>query len=387
MQWNQAGVLPMQGRADGKTQDFQRHWFDYPGQWGCDEPAPMLPADETGAQPLVGPGRTTSRPRRSVLAPSIAATIESPSCLRLTGTDDILWFDQPAAKAKGVDVPNRVSNILVEMTALRRLVREWSEQNIFRDVSETRTAEAEAEQMEGDVLPKGCLFIDSAVEHVKERLRLSECPALKRLLDIVHIGEVRTWMKRSRAVREKVRPGAWEGAHVDLDMFRARGQSGILFCGSHYHLHRFLISEEDLACWLSRAAPMTQAEIEPPGVAAAAVPVDAPVLRKAAEPVAESIVIEPAPAAPTEAHEGDRQRCPWKQEDFEKARDRLPLLVEWAKWKYGSGPVAGRDVMLKDHRDQYGFVRGINQKTMALVRREVAPPEAKRGGAPTHRST
>jgi len=238
-EWNQAGVLPMQGRADGTTQDFQRHWFDYPSQWGFDEPAPMLPADETSVQPLAGPGRTISRPGRTVIAPSIAATIEVPLSLRLTGTDDILWFDRSAARAKGADVPNRVSNILVEMTALRRLVRELSEQDIGRDVSEERTAGSEALETEVDLLPIGCLFIDAAVEQIKERLRISEGPALMRLLDKMHTGEVRTWKKRSRDVREKVRPAAWEGAHVDLDMFRAQGHSGILFRGSHYHLHRF----------------------------------------------------------------------------------------------------------------------------------------------------
>ncbi len=370
MEWNQSDELPMRGRADGRTQAFQCHWFDYPAWWG---PA----ADADGEIP------SSDRPRRTRPDPAMANRLAPRPSRSIK--DDILWFDQSAARAKGVDVPNRVSNILVEMTALRRLVREWSEQNIFRDVSEARTAEAEAGQMEVDVLPNGCLFIDTAVEQIRERLRISEGPALKRLLDIMHTGEVRTWKKRSRDIREKVRPGAWEGAHVDLDIFRARGHSGIVFCGSHYHLHRFLISEEDLACWLLRAAPMTQAEIEPPGVAAAAVPADAPVLRKAAEPVAELIGIEPAPAAPREAQEGDRQRCPWKQEDFEKARDRLPLLVEWAKWKYGAGPFPSRGRILDDHRSAFGQVLGISEPLIRQLLRKIAPD--RKGGAPAHRDS
>ena len=62
MQWNQAGILPMQGRADGTTQYFKQHWFDYPARWGCDEPSPPQQADETGTPRLVGTGLSTSRP-------------------------------------------------------------------------------------------------------------------------------------------------------------------------------------------------------------------------------------------------------------------------------------------------------------------------------------
>jgi len=269
-EWNQSDELPMRGRANGTTKVFQCHWFDFPAWWG---PA----ADADGEIP------SNDRPRCTRPDPAMANRL-APRPSRST-KDDILWFDQSAATAKGVDVPNRVSNILVEMTALRRLVREWSEQNIFRDVSEARTAEAEAGQTEVGGPPVEFMFIDTAVEQIKERLRISEGPALKRLLDIMHTGEVRTWKRTRKGLngREKILPAAWEGAHVDLDVFRAQEQSGILFCGSHYHLHRFLISEEDLACWLSRAAPMTQAEIEPPGVAAAAVLADAQVMRNAAE--------------------------------------------------------------------------------------------------------
>ena len=126
-QWNQAGSLPMQGRADGTTRDFQRHWFDYVVSWGSDEPVPSLPPDKARARPSVGPGRTTSRPRRSALAPRITATIDAASPPRLYGSDDILWFDHSAARAKGVDVPQRVSNVLVDMTALRRLCTGWQQ--------------------------------------------------------------------------------------------------------------------------------------------------------------------------------------------------------------------------------------------------------------------
>lgn len=124
-QWNQAGLLQMRGRADGVTRKFKRRWFDFPARWGCDEPAPPLPDDETGARQLVGPGRTTSRPRRSALAPRIAARIEAPSPLRLYGSSDVLWFDQRAAWAKGVNVPRVVTGVLVDTAALRRLIREW----------------------------------------------------------------------------------------------------------------------------------------------------------------------------------------------------------------------------------------------------------------------
>jgi hypothetical protein len=113
-EWNQSGELPMRGRADGTTQVFQCHWFDYRARWG---PA----ADTEGETP------SSDRPRRTRSDPAMANRL-APRPSR-SSKDDILWFDQTAATAKRVHVPRRVSNVLVDMTALRRLCTEWRRPN------------------------------------------------------------------------------------------------------------------------------------------------------------------------------------------------------------------------------------------------------------------
>ncbi len=161
MEWNQAGLLPMRGRADGVTRKFKRHWFDFPAKWGCGEPP--LPPDESGTRPPVGPDRTTSRPSRSALAPSIAETIVAPSALRLHGSDDILWFDKSAATAKRKHVPDRVTNVIVDLAALRRLIR--ARQSAEADVAAPTVA------MPPPVKPVSNEYIRWAIQEVYRHAR------------------------------------------------------------------------------------------------------------------------------------------------------------------------------------------------------------------------
>ena len=57
------------------------------------------------------------------------------------GRDDVLWFDQTAAIRKHQDIPRLVTNVLVDMTALRRLVGEAKRGSLKRrfDKAETET--------------------------------------------------------------------------------------------------------------------------------------------------------------------------------------------------------------------------------------------------------
>lgn len=65
--------------------------------------------------------------------------------------------------------------------------------------------------------------------------------------------------------------------------------------------------------------------------------------------------------------------------------DRLPLLIEWARLKYGKQKLPPRQQMLKDFRKFFGALLGVNEKTMRDVRRHLVTEQDRRGGAPTHR--
>lgn len=109
--------------------------------------------------------------------------------------------------------------------------------------------------------PDGFIFIDWAIDKLKGQHGLSDGPAWKRLLDVMHLGEVWTWERKGGDARAKIRPSNWMGADVNLEVFRLRGNSGIFFCGSYYHLHHFLISADDFDCWLKQA-PAPQGFLE-----------------------------------------------------------------------------------------------------------------------------
>ena len=67
--------------------------------------------------------------------------------------------------------------------------------------------------------------------------------------------------------------------------------------------------------------------------------------------------------------------------------DPIPKLIEWAQSRWGDVPqtLPNRLDLLRSFREQYGRVLGINEMTMREVRCQLAPEEARRGGAPTHR--
>jgi hypothetical protein len=123
---------------------------------------------------------------------------------------------------------------------------------------ETDAKKPPAMPAESDAPPPGRVFIDTAVCQIKERLRISEGPAVKRLLDALRGEGIRSWMNRFSG-RTKLPSASWNDADVDLDCFRNTGQSGIRFGGTNYHLHYFLIAEDDLGCWLGGLAPSSTA--------------------------------------------------------------------------------------------------------------------------------
>jgi hypothetical protein len=67
--------------------------------------------------------------------------------------------------------------------------------------------------------------------------------------------------------------------------------------------------------------------------------------------------------------------------------DPLPKLLIWARSRWGEDlqKLPSRSELLRIFREQFGRVSGINENTMREVRRQLAPENARRGGAPTHR--
>jgi hypothetical protein len=83
------------------------------------------------------------------------------------------------------------------------------------------------------------------------------------------------------------------------------------------------------------------------------------------------------------------QDCQPVSEEIEKWRcggDPVPELIDWARSKWGDDGQAlpNRNELLRVFREQFGRVLGVNEKVMREVRRELAPPEARRGGSPSH---
>jgi hypothetical protein len=74
-------------------------------------------------------------------------------------------------------------------------------------------------------------------------------------------------------------------------------------------------------------------------------------------------------------------------ERWDCAGDPLPKLIAWARSRWGEDgeKLPNRKALLSTHREQFGRVPGINEKTMAEVRLPLASREARRGGAPMHR--
>jgi hypothetical protein len=77
--------------------------------------------------------------------------------------------------------------------------------------------------------------------------------------------------------------------------------------------------------------------------------------------------------------------CPVTCEDFLRVRDPVPLLAQWAAWRYGTGQPPSREQLLLDHRHDFGRISGISD--MRALRRALATQAAKLGGAPTHRTS
>lgn len=109
---------------------------------------------------------------------------------------------------------------------------------------------------------------------------------------------------------------------------------------------------------------------------------------------------EPTPAAPDltctsasdptngQANRVTKERCCWKSL-VKRHQGTDNALKAWAIKAYGNDP-PGREELLKAHRRDFGFIKGISQDAMRRLRRllsqgGVIPDELKRGGAPTHR--
>ena len=97
--------------------------------------------------------------------------------------------------------------------------------------------------------------------------------------------------------------------------------------------------------------------------------------------------IRPARRAPSPVPDQIGQHFSPEVEKWECTGDPVPKLVDWARSRWGEDlqklPI--RDELLRLFRVQFGRVFGINEKTMRAVRRQLATPESRQGGARMHR--
>jgi hypothetical protein len=118
------------------------------------------------------------------------------------------------------------------------------------------------------------VFIDVAVDQIKERLRISERQAVELLTDAMAYEEVRTWSRKYESIYKGETLVRLTGRYwreigsdnlqfIDLNEFR-RGQGGILLRTRTYHLHYILLSKDDFRCWLDRLpSPATAPAVAP----------------------------------------------------------------------------------------------------------------------------
>ncbi len=125
------------------------------------------------------------------------------------------------------------------------VLREW-----FRDDVQTDRLSSEPS---GDA-PSGLMFIDDAIVQIRQRAACPMGAAVKMLLDAIRAGNPRTWM-RHHLGPTLIPPANWADAHIDPEAFAERRRGGIRYDGSEYHMHRFLLAEDEFGYWLGGLAP------------------------------------------------------------------------------------------------------------------------------------
>jgi len=97
--------------------------------------------------------------------------------------------------------------------------------------------------------------------------------------------------------------------------------------------------------------------------------------------------IRPASGASSPAPDQIGDASSREVERWEGTGDPMPKLIDWARSKWGEDlqKLPNCTELLRLFRKQFGRVSGINEKTMRPVRRQLASPEARRGGARMHR--
>ena len=94
-------------------------------------------------------------------------------------------------------------------------------------------------------------------------------------------------------------------------------------------------------------------------------------------------MVDASSLAPDQIRDGS----PRQADKWECTGDPVAKLIDWARPMCGDDPqkLPNRTELLRLFREQFGRVSGINEKTMREVRRQLASPEARRGGARMHR--
>ena len=128
-----------------------------------------------------------------------------------------------------------------------------------RERDKAGAAAKEAAEEKPAAAPPGRIFIDSAVDRIKERLGLSDGLAIERLMKALVAEGVQSWGRRGLS-RIKLTADHLKTVVVDLNEFRASGHSGLRLWGNTYHLHAIEIDQEDFRCCLDglKVAPTAE---------------------------------------------------------------------------------------------------------------------------------
>ncbi len=108
--------------------------------------------------------------------------------------------------------------------------------------------------------PDGHTFIDAAANLVMGRIGCPTGPALSMLLEAFRSGKIRTWRRQEPSEPYKLSADNWVGADVDLQEFQSLGHSGLRLGQRKYHLHRILISADDLEYFLKQQGSIGPAQ-------------------------------------------------------------------------------------------------------------------------------
>ncbi len=214
----------------------------------------------------------------------------------------------PAASRHGYDLAWGLLRPKGLYFSTNEVLREWPAAGVEAETSSSA--------------PDGFMFIDEAVAQVRQRAACPMGAAVKMLLDAIRDGNPRTWM-RHHLGPALIQPTDWTDGYIDPDAFAARQRGGIRFKGSEYHMHRFLLAEDEFGYWLERGAPSVTESPKPEE------------LSESKEPSGDSVSDRTGcPGRPTSKPLGSRldQHHPWRMAAMATAEAKLRASLSYRVW-------------------------------------------------------